>query len=462
MKTLLTFFCSALCLQAVELLWDANTESNLAGYRAYYGSASRQYSTVVDVGNFTQVTLLTMPRKTYYAVTAYDSDGLESDFSDEVSHTPSLLYYNGGTNHVPYEFDPSLWRNEFQWPFFNSGEQTHVFDSGGNQLPIYDEPPGSASSRIVEAWTRQSHARDIVVALIDFDFDIYHDSLGDRFIPGVRIVQGIESPLAGMLTARDAHGTLGAGVIGGNGTGVSGICRDGVKLLPICPVLHSDFALAIRYAVDHGARIINFPFASAQGPLESWRSAIEYARAAGVLVVCSAANPPWPSQEWPADWVPELDNIVLVGGFTRAGAQYASGGYQDSTGLIHVLAPARLIVTTYPGNEYRYSGGTTLAAAFVSGSLALNYQQHPTEDYRKAKRRLIATADERRLDTTAMLDWKELLFTLPAGRWFVESSFSLLDPTAWIPLTEFIGPGELSITVDTEVPGRYFRATLIP
>jgi hypothetical protein len=74
---------------AIVLEWDRNAETNVAGYRAYYGRASRGYSAAVDAGN--QVTASVdglIPGKTYYfAVTAYTADGLESDFSDEVSYS---------------------------------------------------------------------------------------------------------------------------------------------------------------------------------------------------------------------------------------------------------------------------------------------------------------------------------------------------------------------------------------
>ncbi|HMJ90625.1 MAG TPA: Ig-like domain-containing protein, partial [Candidatus Acidoferrum sp.] len=74
--------------QAASLEWNPNSETNLAGYRVYTGEATRGYTSVVDVGNTTQFPLNSLtPRKTFFfAVTAYDTDGLESDFSDEVTY----------------------------------------------------------------------------------------------------------------------------------------------------------------------------------------------------------------------------------------------------------------------------------------------------------------------------------------------------------------------------------------
>lgn len=78
---------------AVTLEWDANPEPNVAGYKVYIGSQSRQFDTVIDVGPATQKPLesLQAGRLYYFAVTAYDSDGLESELSEEITYTVSTL-----------------------------------------------------------------------------------------------------------------------------------------------------------------------------------------------------------------------------------------------------------------------------------------------------------------------------------------------------------------------------------
>ncbi len=68
------------------LLWDPNTETDLAGYKIYYGYVSGSYEYSVDVGNQTTYTLTGLdPNKIYYiAATAYNLEGYESNFSNEV------------------------------------------------------------------------------------------------------------------------------------------------------------------------------------------------------------------------------------------------------------------------------------------------------------------------------------------------------------------------------------------
>jgi hypothetical protein len=80
----------------VTLAWDSNTEQELAGYKIYYGTSSDNYTLSVDVGKNTSymVSSLESGRNYYFSVTAYDTEGNESDFSDEVGFaTPAECTY---------------------------------------------------------------------------------------------------------------------------------------------------------------------------------------------------------------------------------------------------------------------------------------------------------------------------------------------------------------------------------
>jgi hypothetical protein len=95
---LMLFFSSfgpeGYCAQ-VTLTWDPNSESDLAGYKIYSGVQSGNYSRNVDVGNVTNYTLnsLDLGMTYYVAATAYNTQGLESGFSNEVVYTvPSCTY----------------------------------------------------------------------------------------------------------------------------------------------------------------------------------------------------------------------------------------------------------------------------------------------------------------------------------------------------------------------------------
>ena len=73
----------------VQMAWDSHSASDVAGYKLYYGQTSSNYQSTVDVGNQTTYPLsgLAEGQTYYFAVTAYDASGNESDFSNEMSTT---------------------------------------------------------------------------------------------------------------------------------------------------------------------------------------------------------------------------------------------------------------------------------------------------------------------------------------------------------------------------------------
>src|SRR5262249_3319546 len=78
---------------SVTLSWDSSLDQDLAGRRIYGGPASADYPHAIDGGELTvrPIPLLAGDGTYFFAVTAYNYDGLESEFSNEVSFTPIVL-----------------------------------------------------------------------------------------------------------------------------------------------------------------------------------------------------------------------------------------------------------------------------------------------------------------------------------------------------------------------------------
>ncbi len=114
---ILALWVSCLPAETVRVRWDANGESDLSGYKIYYGTSSGSYDDVIDVGNVTSFLIDSLVVKTnyFFTLTAYDSSGNESSFSEEVKHFVTHVEDDDEVN--PTEF--TLIRN-YPNPF-NSG-----------------------------------------------------------------------------------------------------------------------------------------------------------------------------------------------------------------------------------------------------------------------------------------------------------------------------------------------------
>ncbi|XAY03731.1 protease [Paraconexibacter sp. AEG42_29] len=251
------------------------------------------------------------------------------------------------------------------------------------------------------AWQRVRDS-DVIVAVLDSGIDLTHPDLAPNLwtnageIPGNRIDDdrdGVVDDVHGVdLVGRDGdpaddngHGTHVAGIIGargGNGEGASGVAWR-VRLMAV-KVLDrrasgttGNVAQGIRYAVAHGARIINVSLA---GPIATpdLVDAVEDARAAGVLVVAAAGNahqdlgllPSYPASLRAA-------NVLGVAATTEQGLLSLLSSF--GTG-VDLSAPGDAILSTALGGGYEYRSGTSMAAPMVAGAAALLLAVNPAAD----------------------------------------------------------------------------------
>ena len=73
--------------ESVNLAWSASSDTNIVGYKIYFGTVSHNYTQSVNVGNVTNATITVPAAGTtyYFAATSYNSSGVESDFSNEAT-----------------------------------------------------------------------------------------------------------------------------------------------------------------------------------------------------------------------------------------------------------------------------------------------------------------------------------------------------------------------------------------
>ncbi|CAB1075483.1 hypothetical protein D1AOALGA4SA_3303, partial [Olavius algarvensis Delta 1 endosymbiont] len=128
--------------EPVTLAWDANQESDLKGYILYYGTDSGNYSNNTDVGNVTQHTTPDLQDGVtyYFAVTAYNDADIESDYSEELSHTVGVVNNNPSKPTTPNSPDSGIIDTSYT---FN----TNARDPDGDSVEYqFDWGDGTSSS----------------------------------------------------------------------------------------------------------------------------------------------------------------------------------------------------------------------------------------------------------------------------------------------------------------------------
>ena len=190
------------------------------------------------------------------------------------------------------------------------------------------------------------------------------------------------------------HGTHVAGIIGANrnnNLGVEGVA-DNVKIMSVRTVPNGDehdkdVALAIRYAVDNGAKVINMSFGKGYSPKAEWvYQAMAYADMKGVLLIHAAGNdskdvdaePNFPTEMYDFQ-TSELTHILTVGASTRNDDESIIAGFSNYGKIqVDVFAPGSEIYNTVPQSSYMNLQGTSMAAPMVAGMAAMLASYYPT------------------------------------------------------------------------------------
>ncbi|MEW1684460.1 type VII secretion-associated serine protease mycosin [Streptomyces sp. NPDC093594] len=270
---------------------------------------------------------------------------------------------------------------------------------------IRDRQWGLDALHTDRAWNTTRGA-GVTVAVLDTGVEADHPDLDGNVLAGKDLV-GFGAREGDEAWAR--HGTAMAGIIAGhghgpgNGDGVLGVAPE-AKILPVRVILEDKdparakarstrgnaLAEGIRWAADHGADVINLSLgddSASAHPEPGEDEAIQYALGKGVVVVASAGNGGEKGDRisYPAAY----PGVIAATAVDRYGTR---APFSTRRWYATVSAPGVDVIIADPDHKYYEGWGTSAAAAFVSGAVALVRSAHPDLTPAQIKRLLEDTA----------------------------------------------------------------------
>jgi serine protease len=282
--------------------------------------------------------------------------------------------------------------------------------SGPANDPLFKKQWGLTQIGAPGAWARGARGKGVTIAIVDSGVDLGHPDLHAKILPGTDFVKKTDQLTGpGCPGAQDenGHGTHVAGIaaaITNNGVGVAGTAPD-AKILPV-RVLDAHGSgettavdSGIRWAADHGAKVINLSLGGdavidqVPGSNAATEKAVAYAFSKGAIVVAAAGNESAPACDYPA----AATNAVCVGATDDHGMpSFYSNFPVDPDGTVGVRAPggagtlgtfvceedSDIWSTIWPNSAddcggggavrgYDTLAGTSMSAPYVSGVAAL-------------------------------------------------------------------------------------------
>ena len=204
------------------------------------------------------------------------------------------------------------------------------------------------------------------------------------------------------------HGTHVGGIIGairGNDLGGDGVAENvllmSLRAVPDGDEFDKDIALAIRYAVDNGASVINMSFGKSYSPhAQEVYDAFAYADSKGVLLVHAAgndgkdidsgANFPTSMYDFQSQ---KLDMFLTIGASTRFKKEKLAASFSNyAVAGVDVFAPGHDIWNSVPQSEYKKLNGTSMACPMVAGVAAMLKSYFPKFTMKEIKDVMLSSA----------------------------------------------------------------------
>lgn len=289
-------------------------------------------------------------------------------------------------------------------PAMRVGEQSYYFDMTGT----------------FDAWDVETGSSDVVVAVLDGDFDLSHPELEGKIVKPYDAVS--HTSAIPRVHACGGHAThVGSTAVGhaDNGLGAAGIAP-GCSIMPVnvfTPDGQSyDSAIidGIMYAVSQGVHVINMSLGAYWGPMmklippgqleelartrqlreaEIWDKVFDYAESRGVTIVKAAGNDNVPAGLDPMN---RSEHALVVSAVDPSGrkAVFNPMTFDGSNygSLCRISAPGVAIYNAVPGGGYAYMPGTSMAAPQVAGGAALLKSRHRDWSPADIRKVLVGTA----------------------------------------------------------------------
>lgn len=213
----------------------------------------------------------------------------------------------------------------------------------------------------------------VIVAVLDTGVDGDHPDISTNIIDGWNFVDNNDN-----VTDLDGHGTMVAGIIAAianNGVGIAGVAPE-VKIMPLKVLTSSggnwiDLDRAIIRAADNGARVIVMSLGGKYSPLSlATKAAIDYAYRKGCILVAAAGNDNTSEPFYPAAY----DEVIVVSAIDQNDIKAHFSNFGD---YIDFCAPGVNIISTWKNGKYAYGSGTSFAAPYVAGVVALLLSKYP-------------------------------------------------------------------------------------
>jgi len=351
-------------------------ESRLPALQQFHAARQRRIERSFPKQGNLHIVRLAKGEGVVEAVARYRASGLvqfaEPDYMVSAAALPSDPRFQDGT----------------QWGLNNYGQ------SGGMPGADVDAP---------EAWDVYRAASNVIVAIVDSGIRHTHEDLAGNLwknpadgTHGFNALTGNHNPWDDY-----GHGTHVAGIIGAvtdNGKGVAGVAWR-VQLMA-CKFLdtrgdgfNSDAVTCIDFARTNGAHVINLSWGSTVYS-QAVSNAIWFARSEGILFAAAAGNDSHNTDAIP--FLPAgyaLDNIVAVGASTRTDGVWSSSNYGANS--VDLFAPGAAIYSTTAASDaaYESKNGSSMASAFVAGTMALLRAESPSAPGTELIARLLAAVD---------------------------------------------------------------------